>query len=176
MRLTGAEARTEVRDALDRLHLAIGVIEEDKPEGGVLTLVERDTERRLRFALAEVTFAEEGRSVDTGRRFLRVGLEDGRTFALSALGIIWAPVFVSTGPVADCPGAATFRDFDKLRRHLDHLVHDHHDGHEREALQVFMVLLAFVDGARAIGFDVSPEERALEVILKRLEDLGVSPV
>ena len=57
---------------------------------------------------------------------------------------------------------------------LSHLVDDHHDGHEREALQVFMVLLAFLDGARALGMDVGSQERRLEGILKALEDRGVS--
>jgi hypothetical protein len=34
---------------------------------------------------------------------------------------------------------------------------------------VLMVLLAYLDGARAMGLEVGEEERALDSLLKRLE-------
>jgi hypothetical protein len=39
----------------------------------------------------------------------------------------------------------------------------------RDHLDLFLFLLAIVDGARAVGFDVSREERRLERILGEIE-------
>jgi hypothetical protein len=60
-------------------------------------------------------------------------------------------------------------DFEKLYAHLLHLADDEHEGHQREALQTMMVLIAFLDGARALGLQVEREERRLDAQLRKLE-------
>lgn len=166
----GERAQAALRDWLERQgRFTFRVIEEGKSPTAPISLLEIEQDKRLSFAWGQVSRVEEARSPQTGSKYLRVLLDDGRSFALAGAGIVFAPSFASTGPLPECPTTASFTDFQRLKKHLDHLVTDHHDEHEREALQVLMVLLAFLDGARAIGLDVSEEERELDGILKRLE-------
>lgn len=166
----GEQAQVALREWLERQgRFTFRLIEEAKSPTAPVTLLEIEQDKRLSFAWGQVTRVEEDRSPQTGSKYIRVLLDDGRSFALAAAGIVFAPSFASTGPLPECPATASFTDFQRLRRHLDHLVTDHHDEHEREALQVLMVLLAFLDGARALGLDVSEEERDLDRILKQLE-------
>ncbi len=170
----GEAAAETLREWLERNPIAFTLVETSKSKTAPVEIVERLSLKSLRFAFGQVLRVETGRTSQLGSKYLRVRLDDGRSFALAGIGIVFAPVFTSTGPVPDCPETACFKDYDRLFRHLHHLVHDHHEGHEREALQVLMVLLAFLDGARAIGLDVGREERELEKILKKLEALGAS--
>lgn len=171
---TGEAAADVLAEYLERQRMAFDVVEDPKNPNAPITVIESFSKKTLTFSYAQVVRVEEARSPQTQTRYLRVRLDDEREFALSGVGIVFAPSFVSTGPVAECPPTASFRDFEKLFRHLSHVVDEHHDGHEAEALQVFMVLLAFLDGARAIAIDVGDEERRLEPILEKLEALGVS--
>lgn len=136
------------------------------------SLVELAHDKRLDFAPGEVRRVEHQRSATTGTRYHPVHLEDGRQFALTGFGFAFAPAFHSTGPLPDCPATASFADYHRLFRHLSHLVSDHHEGHLQEALQCLMILLAFLDGARALGLEVGEEECALEPLLKKLEAQG----
>ena len=150
----------QLRAFVERLRFTFALIE----EGSNISLIELPREKKLAFQKGDIASLEQARAPQTGSSYLRIQLADGRRLALASMGFVFAPSFASTGEVADCPPTASFADFEKLFRHLAHLVEDHHEGHEQEALQVFMVLLAFLDGARAIGLDVGPEERKLEPI------------
>ena len=143
-------------------------------DAGTVTLLEVECGKQLTFSWQHVVQAQERRTPSTGSKYIQVLLEDGRNFSVSGVGLVFAPDFKSTGPLGECPATMCFRDFARLQRHLDHLITDDHEGHEAEALQVFMVLLASLDGARAIGLSVDQEERALESRLKQLEALGVA--
>lgn len=167
--LVGPEAQVALRERLERMPRTFTVVEDHGNPLAPLTVLENETGKALRFALGQVLRIEDARSADTGTRYVRVWLDDGRTFALSGIGIVFLPLTHSTGPVPDLPPTASFADFQKLLRHLQHLVTDHHDGHLAEALQVLLVLLAFLDGARAIGLSVEAEERTLEPLLTALE-------
>ena len=171
--LTGDSARAALRAYLERQPRTF-LLEEGKGTAPA-AVVELATGKRLRFAFGQVLTVEEDRSPASGSRYLRVALDDGRSFALAGIGIVFAPVFTSTGPLPDCPAAASSQDFTKLLRHLEHLVEAHEDEHQREALQVLMVLLAFLDGARAVGLEVDREERALEPLLDALERRRAPP-
>ena len=140
-------------------------------DGGLI--VERHSGKTL--ALGPIAALEEDRDPIRGGSYLRVFLEDGRHLALTGIGFAFAPSFVNTGPVPDCPPVASFFDYEKIDRHLAHLAGDAHEGHEREALQTLMILIAYLDGARAVGLDVGPEERALEKRLEQLEARGIAP-
>lgn len=172
-RQTGEEAQRTLEDYLERQRLAFVVTRDNKTPTSPLRITETFSNKTITFALGQVEDVEEARNPQ-GSKYLRVRLDDGRSFAFAGIGLVFAPSFVSTGPVPECPATASFRDFEKLFGHLKHVVDDHHEGHEAEALQVFMVLLAFLDGARAIGLDVGREEGRLEPVLKKLEDLGLS--
>ena len=49
------------------------------------------------------------------------------------------------------------------------------EGREGEALSAVMLALALLDGARNAGFDVSREERQLDLLLRQLEERGATP-
>lgn len=175
MRFAGKEASAHVREWLERHRVPFQIFDDPRSSCAPLTLVERRSGKRITFSVEAVLEAEEAADSKTGARYLRVLLDDGRGFGLAGVGIVFAPSFLATGPLPDCPSSACFFDYEKLFRHLEHLVNDPHEGAEREALQVLMVLLAFVEGARLIGIDVADEERELEGVLEKLERIGVAP-
>jgi hypothetical protein len=168
-RLEGQDAQNAVKEWLARNPIVFDVIEDPKSTTSPVTIVERLSGKTLSFPWAAIRLAELRQLPGSGTPFYKLDLDDGRSFAVSGLGFIFEPSFVSTGPVPDTPGSACFLDYQKLLRHFEHLAQDGHEEHQREALQVLMVLLSFLDGAREIGLDVSDEEQHLEPILTRLE-------
>jgi hypothetical protein len=169
----GEEAVAVLREWLERQgRFAFRVVESSKEKIAPITLIEIEHDKRLTFAWGEIARVEEARIPQLDSKYLRVLLGDGRSFAVSGVGFVFAPSFASTGPLEECPETACFADFWKLERHLEHLITE--ENREREALQVLMVLLAYLDGARAVGLSVSEEEETLDSILKKLEERGVS--
>lgn len=167
--LRGAAAQHAVRDYLERYRIPFEVIEDPKGPTAPITVLERLTGKSVRFAIPQVLAAEEAKNTETGSPYLRLELDDGRRFALAAVGIVFSPSFIATGPVPDCPATGCFQDFNKLLRHLEHLADESHEENKKEALQVLMVLLAFLEGARGAGIDVAEEERELDILLEKLE-------
>ena len=163
-----------MREWIARHPRAFHLIEEARGPTAAVTVVETQTGKTLTFELPAVVASEAARDPIRGGQYLRVALDDGRSFVLSGLGFVFAPSFVNTGEVPDAPATACFMDFEKLLGHLSHLIDDHHEGHEREALATMTVLLSFLDGAAAIGLDVGAEERRLEKQLIRLEARGIA--
>jgi hypothetical protein len=172
--MASPEHADAIRSFVARHRFTFELLEDPLSPAAPAVIVEKETGKTLRLPFGEVLRIEEARDSVRNSRYLRILLEDGRSFALAGLGFVFAPSFVSTGPVPDCPDVASFADFARLFGHLSHLVAEVEAGREKEALQVLMVLLAFLDGARAIGLDVGPEERALEAELVRLEERGVA--
>ncbi len=112
----------------------------------------------------------EGTNRDTGAPYLALLLEDGRQVILADVGIAFEPVIAATGPLPGLPSLVCFRDFAATAGRVEHLLVDHPgDPVTRDHLDLFVFLLALVDGARAVGFDVSREERRLERILGEIE-------
>jgi len=112
----------------------------------------------------------ERQNTETGRPYLLVGRDDGRQLVLADVGIAFAPLTAASGPLPDLPTVVCFRDLAGAEGRLTHFLLDHPDeepGPSQVAL--FLFCLAVVDGARAVGFDVSSEERRLERILGELE-------
>ncbi len=117
-----------------------------------------------------VASVSEQRDGDTARPYLLVTLGDGGAFALADQGIAFAPSTRSSGPLPGLPAAVCLRDLAAAEARLTHFLLDHPgEQPERGHLDAFVFCLAVVDGARAVGFDVGPEERRLERILNELE-------
>lgn len=168
--VTGARAGAALRDYLLRHRIPFQLVEDPPGPAAAVTVAERLSGKSLRFAWGQVLAVEHAKNLETGSPYVRVSLDDGRRFAFAAAGIVFAPSFGATGPIADCPTAGCFADYARLLRHAEHLVEERHaDEHGREALQVVMVLLAFLEGARLVGFDVAEEEREVEPLLEVLE-------
>jgi hypothetical protein len=168
-----SEHAEAIRTWIQRHRFSFELLEDPKNATAPVTVLEKETGKGLSFPLGAVARLEEDRDSVRGGSYLRVVLEDGRSFALTGVGFVFAPSFVSTGPLPDCPPVASLVDFRRLFGHLEHLVTDVSAGHEAEALQVILVLIAFIDGARQIGLAVSDEERMLDAELKKLEARGV---
>lgn len=77
---------------------------------------------------------------------------------------------MASGDLPNAPDVVSFGDFQKLYREAQHAAEE--PSRRRDALDLMMLLVAIVDGGRAAGFDVGPEEERLERLLQRLEGEG----
>jgi hypothetical protein len=112
----------------------------------------------------------EGRNGETGAPFLTLLREDGRQIVLADVGVAFEPLTASSGPLPGLPPVVCFRDFAATEARLVHYLRDHpEDPVTRSHLDLFFFLIAVLDGARAVGFDVSREERRLEALLREIE-------
>lgn len=112
----------------------------------------------------------EARNRDSGAPYLALLRDDGRQVILADVGIAFEPVSAATGPLPGLPAVVCFRDFAATAGRVEHLLVDHPgDPVTRDHLDLFLFLVAVVDGARAVGFDVGAEERRLERILGEIE-------
>jgi hypothetical protein len=137
-------------------------------EGGLLLDVA--AQKVLALDWGRVAWLEERADADSGRPYLALALGDGTSLALADQGLAFAPSTASSGPIPGLPRAVCLRDLQAAEGRLTHFLLDHPDEPpERGHLETFFFCLAVVDGARAVGFDVGPEERRLERILAELE-------
>ena len=112
----------------------------------------------------------EARNRDTGAPYLALLRDDGRQVILADVGIAFEPLAAATGPLPGLPPVVCFRDFAATAGRIEHLLVDHPgEPITRDHLDLFLFLVAVVDGARAVGFEVSAEERRLERILGEIE-------
>jgi hypothetical protein len=85
-------------------------------------------------------------------------------------GVAFAPSTENTGPLQDLPPVVCLRDFHTLKQRVDHYLYDHPDEPPpRETLNLIMICIATLDGARAVGFDVADLEGELEKSLQEIE-------
>jgi len=117
-----------------------------------------------------VTRVAEARNSETGAPYLAVLRDDGRQVVLADVGVAFAPSTASTGPLPGLPPVVCFRDFAATEARLSHYLLGHPgDPVTRSHLDLFAFLLAVLDGARDVGFEVSREERRLEGLLAEIE-------
>jgi hypothetical protein len=119
---------------------------------------------------ARVAGVEERLDRQTRRPYLALRLDDGTELALADAGIAFAPATAATGPLPGLPAVVTFRDLAAAEDRVAHALEHHPDEPpDRGHVALLLFCLAVVDGARAVGFDVSAEERRLERLLGELE-------
>jgi len=140
-------------------------------DGAGVQLFEPGSGKSLRLRWADLADAVVRRTALRPAPYLVLVFHDGRQVALADVGFAFAPSIASTGPLPDLPQTFCFRDF----RHLSQGIHSllDEEGREREALSALMLAIALLDGAKVAGFEVGREERALEGLLRRLEERGV---
>jgi hypothetical protein len=126
--------------------------------------------KSLPLRLPRIERVEERTDADTGRTYLALRRDDGVELALADQGIAFPGRTEATGPIEGLPRAVCFRDLAAAEARLTHFLVDHPgEPASRSHVQLFLLCLAVVDGARAIGLDVAPEERRLERLLGELE-------
>jgi hypothetical protein len=134
------------------------------------TLLDVASGKTLHLDWARVVRSEERADAASGRSYLALLLDSGAEIAIADAGVAFPPLTGATGPLEGLPAAVCFRDLMAAEGRLAHFVEGHPGEHaDRTHVQLFLFCLAVVEGARAVGFDVSPEERRLEGILAELE-------
>jgi hypothetical protein len=148
-----------------QVHPGVFVVER-QPNG--LRLAEVATGKAL-VVLAEPVQAVEVRSnTATGAEYLVLQRDGLPPLGLADAGFVFALDPRSTGPLPpSAPPVLSFRDFERLHAHLIHVAPE--PAHRREALELLMILVAALDGARNAGLDTGREEAALEHVLRDLE-------
>jgi hypothetical protein len=127
--------------------------------------------KTIRLPWQDVQALEEKTHPETKDTYLIIVLENGNQIALvEPGGIAFAPVTVNTGSLRDIPPVVCLKDFHTLKQRIDHYLYAHGDeAPPKECLDLVMICIATLDGARAVGFDVADLERELEKSLNELE-------
>ena len=127
--------------------------------------------KMIRLPWREVKAFEEKIHPETKDTYLVLLFDNGKQIALvDPGGIAFAPSTDNTGPVRDLPPVVCLKDFFTLKGRVDHYLYDHPDEPPpKQALDLVMICIATLDGARAVGFDTGDLEEALEKSLKEIE-------
>jgi hypothetical protein len=135
------------------------------------TLLDVASGKSTRIPWADVSGFEEKLHPETGETYLLLLLASGNQIALvDPGGVAFAPATENSGPIDNLPPVVCLRDFFTLKQRVDHHLFDHPDeAPPREALDLVMICIAMLDGARAVGFDVADLEGELEKSLTELE-------
>jgi hypothetical protein len=144
-----------------------GVAAVESAPGGV-RLAEVATGKRLDVDAAATERIESRRDTLSGQEYLVIHRTGIPPVALAAAGFAFAPDPRNTGSLpAGAPPVICFTDYRRLFAHLRHIVPQ--EANRREALELLMILIAALDGARAVGLETATEEAELEPWLRRLE-------
>ena len=135
------------------------------------TLLDVESGKNLKLSWRDLAAFEEKVHPETGDRYLVLLFDDGKQIALvDPGGVAFAPLTENSGPVANLPPVVCLRDFLTLKQKVDHYLYEHPDEPSpRECLDMIMICIATLDGARAVGFDVGDLEGELEKSLNELE-------
>jgi len=134
-------------------------------------LLDAASGKRLKISWSALAGYEEKVHPETQEPYLVLLFDDGTQLALvDPGGVAFAPSTVNSGPVENLPAVVCLRDFLMLKQRVDHFLYDHPDQPPpRECLNLIMICIATLDGARAVGFDVGDLEAQLEESLKEVE-------
>jgi len=127
--------------------------------------------KTIRLPWEELQAFEEKVHPETNDNYLVLLFENGTQMALvDPGGIAFAPSTENTGPLTDLPPVVCLKDFFTLKGRVDHYLYDHpNEPPPKETLDLVMICIATLDGARAVGFDVAELEGELEKSLKEIE-------
>jgi hypothetical protein len=127
--------------------------------------------KSIRLPWSELKAFEEKIHPETKDNYLVLLFENGNQIALvDPGGIAFAPSTDNAGPLRDLPPVVCLKDFFTLKGRVDHYLYDHPDEPPpKEALDLVMICIATLDGARAVGFDIGDLEETLEKSLKEIE-------
>ena len=135
------------------------------------SLMDLASGKTMRLPWLEVKAFEEKIHPETKDPYLVLLFENGHQIALvDPGGIAFAPSTENSGPLRDLPAVVCLKDFFTLKGRVDHYLYDHPDQPvPQETLDLVMICIATLDGARAVGFDVGDLEGELEKALNEIE-------
>lgn len=137
-------------------------------------LVDLASGKAIRLSVGDVAEMASRKNAVDGRPYLVLRLHSGVQVVLAAQGLAFAPLPSGQSPEAlSLPPVVCLRDFQTVRARLAHEIEGHPDDPPSvQALEAMMICIAVLDGARAVGFDVSREERELDALLTAIERKG----
>jgi hypothetical protein len=140
----------------------------DEESGSLMDLASGKT---IRLPWQDLKAFEEKVHPETKDNYLVLLFENDTQIALvDPGGIAFAPSTENSGPLRNLPPVVCLKDFFTLKSRVDHYLYDHPDEPPpKETLDLVMICIATLDGARAIGFDVGDLEGELEKSLKEIE-------
>ena len=135
------------------------------------TVLDVASGKSLRIPWRDLSAFEDKIHPETQDNYLVLLFENGNQIALvDPGGVAFAPSTQNSGPVEQLPAVVCLRDFLTLKQRVDHHLYEHADEPPpRECLDLVMVCIATLDGARAVGFDVGDLEGELEKSLLEIE-------
>jgi hypothetical protein len=135
------------------------------------TVLDIASGKSLKISWRDLAGHEEKIHPATGDSYLVLLFENNKQIALvDPGGVAFAPSTENSGPVEGLPAVVCLRDFLMLKQRVDHYLYDHPDEPPpREALDMVMMCIAILDGARAVGFEVGDLEGELEKSLDEIE-------
>jgi hypothetical protein len=127
--------------------------------------------KTIRLPWQDLKAFEEKVHPETKDSYLVLLFENGNQIALvDPGGVAFASSTENTGPLPDLPPVVCLKDFFTLKSRIDHYIYEHPDDPPpKEVLDLVMICIATLDGARAVGFDVADLEGELEKSLKEIE-------
>lgn len=159
------QAKTKVRGWVEA-HRQVVLYDEESS-----SLMDVLSGKTIRLLWPEVKAFEEKFHPETKESYLVLLFENGTQVALvDPGGIAFAPSTSNTGSLRDLPPVVCLKDVFTLKGRVDHYLYDHPDEPPpKEVLDLVMICIATLDGARAVGFDVADLEGELEKSLKEVE-------
>jgi hypothetical protein len=135
------------------------------------TVLDVASGKSTRLAWRDMSAFEEKIHPETKHSYMVLLREDGNQIALvDPGGVAFAPSSENTGAVRDMPPVVCLKDYLTLKGRVDHYLYEHPDEPPpKECLDLVMICIATLDGARAVGFDVDDLERDLEKSLAEIE-------
>ncbi len=135
------------------------------------TVLDVASGKSTRLLWRDLTAFEEKIHPETKDRYLVLLWENGNQIALvDPGGVAFPPSTQNTGALRDLPPVVCLKDYFTLKRRVDHYLYDHPDDPPpKESLDLVMICIATLDGARAVGFEVGDLERDLEKSLGEIE-------
>ncbi len=108
---------------------------------------------------------------ETKDAYLVLLFENGNQIALvDPGGVAFEPSTANTGPLPHLPPVVCLRDFYTLKQRVDHYLTAHkNEAAPKECVDLVMICIAILDGARAVGFEVGDLEGELDKSLRELE-------
>ena len=127
--------------------------------------------KEIRLSWRDLKDFDEKLHPETKDSYLVLLFENGTQIALvDPGGIAFAPSTENTGPLQDLPPVVCLKDFFTLKGRVDHYLYEHPDEPPpKESLNLLMICIATLDGARVVGFDVGDLEGDLERSLDEIE-------
>jgi len=146
-------------------HPGIFACEEDNAE---LVLMEIATAKFLSLNENSIAALEEKKNSELiGQTYMVILFEEGTQLVLSHQGFAFAPDFSNTGPIPVPSQVFCLQDIYHFLNNLQVVMED--ENRRKEALEITMLLIALLDGARLVGIEMGKEEQQVDTMLKKIE-------